>query len=548
VIVDDVRQSERNGLVDRAARIEWSDGDFELRVSMPPELAARDVEDASPFLCATLLLAMRRGETLELRGPVSPRLLETAPRIVDLYAQWDPRLYRTRVRATPGRLPGTRAAGIGCFFSRGVIETNLRELTDPVVRDWSDMAGAGLAFLATAMAGGFGHMVIGSSAGQATVIPTGTSPMIDPAFSTEAVAIHHDVPAIRPQKVAWLARERRDLLPYLKVCFYEDRADNCGRCSKCLLTMLSLEACGVLGLATGFPPDVDPAAMAEISVRSLQAREEFSAVERTLREQGQNELAGTIPPALERGTRTSPDIAMRTDSPAFLMRFERQAALSRLAAGDTASATSELRQATPRVSVLMPCGEASEAALRESMASVLAQTVPQLELIVLGEGRDTAVADVIAELGDSRIRMIHGGRTAGVGAALRAAEAPLVARLDAMDAWEPEYLAELLPHFDDPAIGLAYSNAVIVHHPAGHENFIADPLDHPVDDVRRLAQRNPVPPSAATMRTLAVRAAGGYARWLRHSEDHHLYLNLAAAGWRFAYVDRRLAGASCGNT
>jgi hypothetical protein len=35
-----------------------------------------------------------------------------------------------------------------------VIETNLRELTDPIVADWADMVGGGLAFLAHAMAGG----------------------------------------------------------------------------------------------------------------------------------------------------------------------------------------------------------------------------------------------------------------------------------------------------------------------------------------------------------------------------------------------------------
>jgi len=34
---------------------------------------------------------------------------------------------------------------------------------------------------------------------------------------------------------------------------------------------------------------------------------------------------------------------------------------------------------------------------------------------------------------------------------------------------------------------------------------------------------------------------GGWAGWLRSVEDWNLYMRLAAAGWRFAYVDRRLA-------
>ena len=43
------------------------------------------------------------------------------------------------------------------------------------------------------------------------------------------------------------------------------------------------------------------------------------------------------------------------------------------------------------------------------------------------------------------------------------------------------------------------------------------------------------------MRTDAVRAVGGYAEWVWVCDDMHLYMKLARAGWRFAYVDRALA-------
>jgi hypothetical protein len=112
-------------------------------------------------------------------------------------------------------------------------------------------------------------------------------------------------------------------------------------------------------------------------------------------------------------------------------------------------------------------------------------------------------------------------------AALAAARAPLVSELDANDAWEPDYLESILPSFDDPAIGLAYSNPTAV--------------DRSLHEFPSLAERCPVPRSTATMRTVAVRAVGGYARWLRHGEDHHLYMKLARAGWRFAHVNRSLA-------
>jgi hypothetical protein len=206
VIVDDLQTRARGDDVERSARIRWDGGDFRLSVSTPSRFAAPP-DDAAGFLCAALLPAMRLGEDLELRGGVSRRLLERVPRIVDVYATWDPRLHRSRVRAERELGPRRAARGVGCFFSRGVdslhsvavprglpgaltmlvycdrlepmhdavraeeirlareaarelgvplvvTETNLRELTDPIVADWADMVGGGLASLAHAMAGG----------------------------------------------------------------------------------------------------------------------------------------------------------------------------------------------------------------------------------------------------------------------------------------------------------------------------------------------------------------------------------------------------------
>ena len=378
VIVDELRTRERGDDVERSARIRWTAGEFRLSVSTPRRLAASR-DDAAGFVCAALLPAMRLGEDLEVQAGVSRRLLERVPRIVDVYTSWDPRLHRTRVRAERELGPRTAAAGVGGFFSRGVdsmhsaamprglpgaltelvhcdrleplhspavraeeirlageaagvlevplvvIETNLRDLTDPIVADWADMVGGGLAFLAHAMAGGLGHVVIPSSAAPTTVIPTGSSPMLDAMFSTDELEVYHDAPGSRPAKVAWLARERPELLPFLKVCFHEDRSGNCGRCPKCLVTMLSLEAADALGLATGFPRELDRSALAALDVRGIQPREEFREIEWRLRERGGEQLADLVADALDRGAGGPPDGELRSDSPAFLARAERDA-------------------------------------------------------------------------------------------------------------------------------------------------------------------------------------------------------------------------------
>jgi glycosyltransferase involved in cell wall biosynthesis len=198
----------------------------------------------------------------------------------------------------------------------------------------------------------------------------------------------------------------------------------------------------------------------------------------------------------------------------------------------------------PRTSVLMPAYNAEET-IREAVESVLAQTVAELELIVADDGSRVPVGEVLSDVDDSRLRIVERPQNGGIGrarnSALAVARAPLVSQLDADDLWEPEYLEAVLPAFKDPGIGLVYTNATILGHPDGAEDYIGDASIHPRDQFPELAQSNPLPCPTVTMRTPAVRAVGGYAQRLPVVADWLLYMRLAAAGWRFAFVDQRLA-------
>jgi cellulose synthase/poly-beta-1,6-N-acetylglucosamine synthase-like glycosyltransferase len=198
----------------------------------------------------------------------------------------------------------------------------------------------------------------------------------------------------------------------------------------------------------------------------------------------------------------------------------------------------------PHTTVMMPAYNA-EATLREAVESVLAQTVGDLELIVADNASATPVKEVLSDVADDRLRVIRKSRNTGTpggrNTALRHARAPLVSQLDADDAWEPDYLEHVLPRFGDPGVGLAYSNAHIVGHPTGHDDYIGDPSVHPMYAFPKIAEQNPIPCPTATIRTEAARAVGGYAWWLWQVEDYHMYLKLARAGWRFAYVHSQLA-------
>jgi hypothetical protein len=323
VIVEPVAVRRRDGEVERRALIRWGGGEAELR-SVAPEAFADTTADATAFLAVALPLAMRRGEDVEVRGPVSPRFLGALEALQECYAQWHPGMRVAAVAASPGEARRAEGGGRGVFLSRGVdslfaaaregdgltaavhavglepahyagvrereaelargaaadlglasvtVRANVRELSDAVFPNWEDFVAPGLAFCAHALAGGLRSLLVASGDSYATVEPCGTSPLLDPLYSSEAMTIvHSSITHSRLRKVAWLANERPDLIPHLKVCYAENRTDNCGRCGKCTLTMGALLAAGALDRATQFRAAPDPASLNELRMSHLNSR------------------------------------------------------------------------------------------------------------------------------------------------------------------------------------------------------------------------------------------------------------------------------------
>ncbi|HEX4672102.1 MAG TPA: glycosyltransferase family 2 protein [Solirubrobacteraceae bacterium] len=212
---------------------------------------------------------------------------------------------------------------------------------------------------------------------------------------------------------------------------------------------------------------------------------------------------------------------------------------------------------TPRVSVLMPAHNA-EQTIVDAVASALAQTMSELEVIVVDDGSAQPVAPALEAVRDERVRIFRSVANRGVSAArnsaLAAARAPVVAQLDADDLWKTDHLEGVLAGLDDPRVGLVYANAEVIGHPRGARVWIPDralgaselamqsaSVRHPVNDLPTLYRGNPIPAPTVMMRTQAARRAGGYPRWLTVGEDYLLYIRLLQAGWRFAFVDRTSA-------
>ena len=93
----------------------------------------------------------------------------------------------------------------------------------------------------------------------ADVFEWGSHPLLDPQWSSGSVHVEHDGANVsRTEKIRTIVRDR-DALGWLRVCYRNpDQAYNCGRCEKCVRTMLSLHALGALEQAPTFANDVDP--------------------------------------------------------------------------------------------------------------------------------------------------------------------------------------------------------------------------------------------------------------------------------------------------
>ncbi len=175
----------------------------------------------------------------------------------------------------------------------------------------------------------------------------------------------------------------------------------------------------------------------------------------------------------------------------------------------------------PRVSVVMPVRD-GERFLREALESTLAQTVAELELIVVDDGSTDATPAILAEYAerDGRVRVQRqepGGLTVALNAGCAHAQAPVIARMDADDVMLPDRLEQQLAYLDaHPDVALLGGGIVLVDE-SGAE-IDREPGRAELD----FLARNELTHATVAMRTEAFRALGGYR--LDQAEDYDLWL------------------------
>src|SRR5262249_41756622 len=143
-------------------------------------------------------------------------------------------------------LDGVRHAAAELGLPLVEVRTDVRAFSDRFSR-WDHYHGAALATVAHLLAPYFSRVFVPATQTYAFLAPLGSHPLLDPLWSSEDVELVHDgLEAPRLDKLAVVASEPA-ARHWLRVC-WENRngAYNCGRCEKCLRTMVALDALGEL--------------------------------------------------------------------------------------------------------------------------------------------------------------------------------------------------------------------------------------------------------------------------------------------------------------
>jgi glycosyltransferase involved in cell wall biosynthesis len=205
---------------------------------------------------------------------------------------------------------------------------------------------------------------------------------------------------------------------------------------------------------------------------------------------------------------------------------------------------------TPSVSAIIGAYN-NAATLQRAIDSLLAQSLSDLELIVIDDGSHDDSPEIArrAAAGDPRVRAIALGENVGISRslnqALGVARADIVAIQDADDYSEPTRLERQLATLErEPEIAVVGCRMREVDERGAElvprTRFVAGDVRH------ALLHFNPIPNSSAAMRRELVLEIGGYDPRYRYAMEHDLWLRLAERH-RIVALDEILATRTMGS-
>lgn len=190
----------------------------------------------------------------------------------------------------------------------------------------------------------------------------------------------------------------------------------------------------------------------------------------------------------------------------------------------------------PRVTVIIATYNWSSV-LPYSIGSALRQTFSDFELLVVGDGCTDDSAQVVAGVGDPRVRWINlpsnsGHQSAPNNEGIRQARGEIIAYLGHDDLWLPHHLEVLVRALDGDGADGAFGILALI-----------GPTGHVWPTMPRPERGELAPPSGTIHRRRMAEDVGGWPdyRTVSVTPEAALYQRAQAAGKRFTFVRRLTA-------
>lgn len=185
---------------------------------------------------------------------------------------------------------------------------------------------------------------------------------------------------------------------------------------------------------------------------------------------------------------------------------------------------------SPAISVIVPLFNKRDE-VGSTLRSVLAQTYPPVEVIVVDDGSTDGSAEAVRAVGSPLVRLVvqpNAGVSVARNRGAAQAQGEYLAFLDADDCWEPGYLAEIAALIREfPGCGI-YSTAFWA---VGREGRFPAPCPERrgvVDNFfRDSAHRYISIPSASVVPRRIFEEAGGFPAGMKIGEDLYLWVKIA---------------------
>jgi glycosyltransferase involved in cell wall biosynthesis len=207
--------------------------------------------------------------------------------------------------------------------------------------------------------------------------------------------------------------------------------------------------------------------------------------------------------------------------------------------------------ASPRISVVIPLYNGA-AYIAEALHSVLDQTLPPAEIIVVDDGSTDEGPSIVSSLAAAGpIVLLHkpnGGQSSARNFGVAHSNGELIAFLDQDDIWYQNHLEELSKPFrrkSHPEIGWVYSNLdrISADGRMVTRSFLSYlGAQHPKRELTRcLGEDMFILPSASLVSRKAFLSVGGFDERLCGYEDDDLFLRMFLRGYDNVFIDKPLS-------